>query len=215
MGQHHQGYEGRGVLFSERKRYVTLEWPLRISCGCMWSAMMLLCNRDHLKRSNTFCCLWLVITWLKWHVPVRCDAHYYTSIAHQWMRPVNAHFKLTLPSAVPRWLVIWLPHFCLFEPCTSVLISLHAHLISSPFTDQLWLCNLGTINEHVTSWGNDKSRVTKVKRSHLTTVMQTWEGSFKATKTGHAYVRDSSGARLCVNAAPTCQKAHHFLPRVP
>ena len=27
--------------------------------------------------------------------------------------------------------------------------------------------------------------------------------------------RDSSGARLCVNAAPTCQKAHHFLPRVP
>ena len=28
-------------------------------------------------------------------------------------------------------------------------------------------------------------------------------------------IRDSSGARLCVNAAPTCQKAHHFLPRVP
>ena len=27
--------------------------------------------------------------------------------------------------------------------------------------------------------------------------------------------RDSSGARLFVNAAPTCQKAHHFLPRVP
>ena len=28
-------------------------------------------------------------------------------------------------------------------------------------------------------------------------------------------VRDSSGARLCVNAAPNCQKAHSFLPRVP
>ena len=27
--------------------------------------------------------------------------------------------------------------------------------------------------------------------------------------------RDSSGARLCVNAAPNCQKAHSFLPRVP
>ena len=27
--------------------------------------------------------------------------------------------------------------------------------------------------------------------------------------------RDSSGARLCVNAAPICQKAHHFLPHVP
>ena len=27
--------------------------------------------------------------------------------------------------------------------------------------------------------------------------------------------RDSSGARLCVNAAPTCQKAHNFLLRVP
>ena len=27
--------------------------------------------------------------------------------------------------------------------------------------------------------------------------------------------RDSYGARLCVNAAPICEKAHHFLPRVP
>ena len=31
----------------------------------------------------------------------------------------------------------------------------------------------------------------------------------------HHLIRDSSEARLCVNAAPTCQKAHHFLPRVP
>ena len=31
----------------------------------------------------------------------------------------------------------------------------------------------------------------------------------------HGLVRDSSGARLCVNAAPNCQKAHSFLPRVP
>ena len=29
------------------------------------------------------------------------------------------------------------------------------------------------------------------------------------------YGRDSSGARLCVNAAPICEKAHHFLPCVP
>ena len=26
---------------------------------------------------------------------------------------------------------------------------------------------------------------------------------------------DSSGARLCIIAAPSCQKAHKFLPRVP
>ena len=37
------------------------------------------------------------------------------------------------------------------------------------------------------------------------------EGASTRTFTG----RDSSGARLCVNVAPTCQKAHHFLPRVP
>ena len=28
-------------------------------------------------------------------------------------------------------------------------------------------------------------------------------------------LRDSSGAPLCFNAAPNCQKAHSFLPRVP
>ena len=28
-------------------------------------------------------------------------------------------------------------------------------------------------------------------------------------------LRDSSGARLCVDAARTCQKAHHFLSHVP
>ena len=59
---------------------------------------------------------------------------------------------------------------------------------------------------------------TKGRQSHGNKCLYYNLSSEKVISCLHLFIatpRESSGARLCVNAASNCQKAHYFLPRVP